>query len=158
MKKRALIALAAAAVTVAATVGIASGQSSVSAFGYGTITSAGNTNQFYFDASTGTNGSGGSGTITVFDTSTQHFVGATVSCLYVNPSTGVATIWGNTDSHTNSYPPGPTGSVLIKASPGSGTSAGLNVRTYYKAAPTTCGNEGPGTGPITAGVVQTSSS
>jgi hypothetical protein len=127
-----------------------------SAFGYGTY-NATTGNQFFFEASSATNGSGGSGTITLTDPSTQHFIGATVSCLFVDPTTGEATIWGNvTDPNTNSFPPGPSGSVLIVATPGSGSSAGYNVRSFYTAAPTTCNGNGlPAAGPIAAGVVQT---
>jgi hypothetical protein len=126
-----------------------------SALGYGTF-GPGTRNQFFVNATTAINGSGASGQFELFDPTRQVFSQESVTCLFVDPSTGAATIWGNVSNpSTNAFPPGPNGSVMLKLTPGSGTAASINVRTFYGAAPTTCNGSTIGTSPLSAGTVTT---
>lgn len=139
------------------------GSTEHSAVGFGTFASPGGGNpqsppthnNFSFTASTATNGSGGSGFITVFDSGEQNYYDAQVTCLYVSPTTGNAIIWGRIIGQNVGY--ANWQSVVLNVHPGSGSAAGFGNYLETYGASSTCGpRSSPGTPPIQAGLITTS--
>jgi hypothetical protein len=125
---------------------------SPTALGYGTF----GPNAFSFNVSTTSNGSGGSGWISVFDAAARSYFYASTACVYVNPGTGQATIWGNI-TNTNATGATPWRSVVLNVKPGDGSAAGFGNFLETSSAPSTCGAvTSPGSAPITAGQIITS--
>jgi hypothetical protein len=128
------------------------------AAGFGTFSAAGspNTNHFAFAASTTTNGSGGDGFIGVADFQNHVFYTAQVTCLFIDPTTQEATIWGQiTHAHTAGAVVG--GSVLLNVTPGTASSsppAGFGNYLFGGAPPTHClGLLRPEADPIKTGAI-----
>lgn len=124
------------------------------ALGYGSFAAPTTTNSFSFSATTTTNGAGGSGFITVFDPREHNYYNANVTCLYVNPATGQATIWGTVVA--NNVSGGNWLSVVLNVRPGTDATAAFGNYLQTYPARTRCGpSTVPPTQTITTGQITT---
>jgi len=127
-----------------------------SALGYGSFASTTTSNSFSFTATTTSNGVGGSGFITVFDPREHNYYNASVTCLYVDPTTGEATIWGAVLS--NNVSGAEWLSVVLNVRPGTDATAGFGNYLETYAARTRCGSvTEPPSPSITTGQITTNS-